>query len=231
MYKVKCELIEFVGDENKHPCHFNYKIGDCIYYDGVHFTGRVCPSLIPAMMPVVHGIFLLGYKFTETVAYGYRGLDVRDPEMEKYDGAGFRPVDLVAETRQAEGAADVHADDPSYRPRRGHHFLCGDRRTLAHFSCEPADLSDSDYAQPFYRREISILEKIEAEPGIAVDEILDRFTDFQKNRIGPRLTPVLFGVLLIALEDMGYINIRDGKAYATGKEPPSRPVIPPGDDE
>ena len=217
MFKVKCKLIEFVFDETEHPCHFNYKIGDEIYYDGVHFTGKICPNLFPTMMPVVQGVFLLGHKYTETIAYRYRGTDTRDPEMKKYDGVGFRPI--VAEKKEDE----KFTSNSSEGRARGQHFLCGDKRTLAHFSCEPVDLSDSEYAMPFYRREIALLEKIESEPGIIKSEILDRFTEFQINGISPRLTPVLTGVLLDALEDMGYIEITDGKVFATGKEPPSRP--------
>jgi len=210
MFKVKCKLISFEADEAKYPCHFNYKIGDEFYYDGVNFTGRVCPGLLASMMPIVLGIYLLGNKYAENVMYRYRGHDVRDPAMAKYDGAGFRPL------KKPEGS-------PS--KARGGHFLCGDSRTLAHFSCEPVDLSDSDYAQPFYRREIAILEKIEKEAGIKTGEILGKFTDFEREKISPPLTPVLLEVLLDALVDMNYIEIRDGRAYATGREPPSRPRV------
>ena len=52
MFKVRCELVAFEADEQKFPCHFNYKIGDEIYFDGVYFTGRICPGLFPSMMPV-----------------------------------------------------------------------------------------------------------------------------------------------------------------------------------
>lgn len=58
MFKVRCKLVSFEGDEAIFPCHFNYKIGDEFYYDGVHFTGRICPGLFASMMPVIHGIFL-----------------------------------------------------------------------------------------------------------------------------------------------------------------------------
>ena len=227
MYLVKCKLLEFVRDEKEHPCHFNYKIGDEIYYDGERFTGRICHGLLASMIPVVHETFLLGHKYSETVAFKYRGEDIRDPEMEEYDGAGFRTVIPPGEENEAKikpGKYDKNA--PSGRSR-GHHFFCSDQRTLAHFSCVPVDLSDCGYAQPFYRRAIAILEKIESEPGIDTSEIIKRFTDFQKNTISPRLTTLLMGVLLEALEDMEYITITDGKATATGKEPPSRPVLPP----
>ena len=40
------------------------------------------------------------------------------------------------------------------------------------------------------------------------------------------MTPTLVNVLLEALEDMGYIiTDKDGSITATGKEPPSRPIV------
>jgi uncharacterized repeat protein (TIGR04076 family) len=224
MFKVRCKLISFEGDETKFPCHFNYKIGDEFYYDGVYFTGKICPGLFASMMPVIHGVYLLGNKYSENIMYRYRGLDVRDPSMAKYDGAGFRPLKTPEESSPATMRKGV-SYDPKTGKAKGGHFLCADDRILAHFTCEAVDLSDSEYAMPFYRREISILEKIEAEPGIKTTEILDRFTEFERDEIGPPLTPVLLEVMLDALTDMNYIEIRDGKTYATGKEPPNRPKI------
>lgn len=222
MFKVKCTMIRFEKDEKKHPCHFNYKVGDEIYYDGVTFEGKICPGLFNSMMPVVHGVFLLGNKYTENIMYRYRGADTRDPAMAKYDGVGFRPLKDTGET-QAEKELEMFWNDPRTGRSKGAHFLCGDHRILAHFKVEPVDLSDSEYGQPFYRRSIAVLEKIEAEPGIGPNEILGRFSRFEREEIAPVLTPVLVSVILDALEDVGYIEIRDGKPYATGKEPPSRP--------
>jgi uncharacterized repeat protein (TIGR04076 family) len=213
MFKVQCTLISFKGDEQKYPCHFNYKIGDQFYYDGVNFTGRICPGLLASMMPVIHGVYLLGNKYSENIMYRYRGHDVRDPAMMKYDGAGFRPI---------VSAPDTDADVTKVKVG---HFLCGDDRTLAHFSCEPVDLSDSDYAQPFYRREIAILKKIKDEAGIQISEIIKRFNDFERKQISPPLTHALVRVLLEALVDMRYIEVRDGRAYATNRQPPSLPQI------
>ncbi|MCK4862725.1 MAG: TIGR04076 family protein [Dehalococcoidales bacterium] len=222
MFKVRCKLIEFVADVEEYPCHFHYKIGDEFHYDGVSFTGRICPGLFASMMPVIHGVFLLGNKYSENVMYLYRGHDALDPAMARYDGVGFRPLPLENDAGKPDEALRTKARTGK---ARGGHFLCGDHRTLAHFACEPVDLSDSDYAQPFYRREIAILEKVEKEAGIKIDEILDRFTDFERDKISPPLNSVLLEVLMDALTDMGYIDIRDGRAYATGKEPPSRPEI------
>ncbi len=222
MFKVRCRLIEFVADEKKYPCHFHYKIGDEFYYNGVSFTGRICPGLFASMMPVIHGVFLLGNKYSENVMYLYRGHDALDPAMAKYDGVGFRPLSPESDAGKSD---EVLLTRTRTGKAKGGHFLCGDHRTLAHFACELVDLSDSDYAQPFYRREIAILEKVEKEPGISIEEIPGRFTDFEREKISPPLTPVLIDVLLDALVDMNYIDIRDGRLYATGKEPPSRPKI------
>ena len=219
MFKVRCELVSFEADEETFPCHFNYKIGDEIYFDGVYFTGRICPGLFASMMPVVHGVFLLGHKYSENIMYRYRGHDTRDPSMHKYDGAGFRPV-KSPEKGPPGKMGEVMTFDPKTGKARGAHFLCGDERTLAHFSCEPVDLSDSDYAQPFYRRGVATLKKIKSEPGIHVTEILSRFSEFERNEISPVLTPALLSVILEALTDMKYIECRENGLYTTGKELP-----------
>ena len=224
MFKVRCKLVSFVGNEELFPCHFNYKIGDEFYYDGVYFTGRICPGLLASMMAVIHGVFLLGHKYSENVMFRYRGLDARDPSMAKYDGVGFRPLEKLPEG-VPEKLAQLSPLAAKNEKAKGGHFTCGDTRNLAEFSCEAVDLSDSEYAQPFYRREIAILEKIEAEPGIKIDEILSRFTEFEREKISPPLTPVFLEVIMDALTDMNYVEIRDGRAHATGREPPSRPKI------
>ena len=225
MFKVKCKVIAFCGDPKMFPCHFHYKLGDEFYYDGVNFTGRVCPGLLASMMAPIHGVFLLGYKYTENIMYHYRGVDAMDPAMAKYDGVGFRPWSAHPEDAPARIQNALKAMPRTDKQQAGSHFVCGDTRTLVEFSCEPCDLSDSDYAQPFYRRAISVLQKIETEPGIKTDQILNRFSDFEREQISPPLTPILIQVLLEALTDMKYIEIRDGRAYATGREPPSRPKI------
>lgn len=222
MYKVRCKLVKFDGDEKAYPCHFNYKVGEEFYYDGVHFTGRICPALLAPMMPVIYGVHLLGQKFCENIPYRYRGRDMRDAAMARYDGVGWRHVKTEAAQEKAEGVFPVAS---KIEKAKGTHFVCGDTRTLAHFSCDPVDLSDSEYCQPFYRRSIAILEKIEAEPGIKTADILKRFTEFEREDVSPPLTPVFLQVLLEALADMAYITINDGKARATGRQPLSRPKI------
>jgi uncharacterized repeat protein (TIGR04076 family) len=224
MFKVRCKVYRFVGNEKEFPCHFNYKIGDEFFYDGTYFTGRICPGLFTCMMPVIHGVHLMGNRYGENIMYKYRGLDAKDPSMAKYDGTGFRPVEKLPDDA-SELMKQTFSSIPHTEKVRAARFSCTDTRTLPQFACEAVDLSDSDYCQPFYRRSIAILEKIEAEPGIDQNEILNRFTEFEREKISPALTPVLVQVLLEALLDMGYIEIRNGKLHATGKEPPSRPKV------
>ena len=224
MYKVRCKLVKFEGDAQNFPCHFDYKIGDEIYYDGLQFTGKICPHIILAMMPVVYGVHTLGHNYSKNMPFRYRGMDMRDPEMAKYDGVGWRPRKQIAES-DLNKQTTVFPLASRTEKARGSHFLCPDSRTIAHFSVEPVDLSDSEFCAPYYRRAIALLEKIEAEPGLKTNEILGKFTEFEREEISPPLTPVLVEVLLEALADMDYIKITEGKAHATGRQPPSRPKI------
>jgi hypothetical protein len=144
--------------------------------------------------------------------------------MIKYDGFGFRPLKEVDEDRRREVDGLLWMDPKTGRLKGGH-FLCADHRTLAHFAVRAVDLSEGDYAQPFYRRCIAVLEKVESEPGMGIDDVLGRFSRFEREEIAPVLTPTFVRVLVEALEDVGYVDIRDGKVYGTGREPPSRPRI------
>jgi uncharacterized repeat protein (TIGR04076 family) len=224
MYKVRCKLVRFEGDDKTFPCHFNYEIGDEIYYDGVYFSGKICPHIILPMMPVVYGVHVLGQNYCKNMPFRYRGLDMRDPDMAKYDGIGWRPRKELPETALYTQTS-VFPMQSKTEKARGSHFICPDARTLAHFAVDPVDLSDSEFCAPFYRRAIAVLEKIEGEPGIETGRILGEFTEFEREEISPPLTPVFVEVLLEALVDMEYIKVEDGKAFASGRQPPSRPKI------
>ncbi len=224
MFKVLCKLIAFDGDIENFPCHFHYKIGDEITYDGVYFTGRICQGLFPTMFPVVHNVHLMGNRYPAGIAFKHRAFDVVNPEMAKYDGVGFSPRKTLPD-RLPPSMKTLH---PSIKKEgiRGMRFACLDTRTLAQFSCEAVDLSDADYCQPFYRRAISILDRIAAEPGINAVGIFEKFSTFEREEISPVLTVPFIRVMLNGLEDVGYIEIREnGSLRATGREPPSRPKI------
>lgn len=224
MFKVRCRMIAFDGDTENFPCHFHYKIGDEIWYDGVYFTGRICQGLFPTLFPIVHNVHLMGNRYPAGIAFKYRTFDEVNPEMAKYDGVGFSPRKSLPD-KVPPSMASLH---PSLAKEkiRGMRFACLDTRTLVQFSCQAADLSDADYCQPFYRRAISILDRVVAEPGITAEGLMERFTLFERDEISPVLTKPFMDVMLNGLEDVGYVQIQnDGSAVATGKEPPSRPKI------
>jgi len=78
---------------------------------------------------------------------------------------------------------------------------------------ETIDLASGGYTLPFYKREISILEKIIKNPGMTVEKILASYPDFEREEIHPPLNPVLVQLMLEELAEVGYVEIRDGKAY------------------
>ncbi len=49
-YTARAKMIDFMVNEEKFPCHFDYKIGDGFTYDGEKFEGRVCPGLIRSVV-------------------------------------------------------------------------------------------------------------------------------------------------------------------------------------
>ena len=59
-FKVKATVIDFLGDEEKYPCHFQHEIGDEFIYDGEKFIGRICPSMSPFVVPPMIGIHAAG---------------------------------------------------------------------------------------------------------------------------------------------------------------------------
>ncbi|OGO21654.1 MAG: hypothetical protein A2144_11775 [Chloroflexi bacterium RBG_16_50_9] len=203
-FKVRAKLVAFLGDEEKFPCHFGYKIGDEITYDGEKFEGRVCPNLLFTMLPKVEVMMHSGNKHFDRIIYRYHGgYSVRDPAMKEHDGIGFRmaenpqSVDGVIFPRLGEGWA----------------FVCEDARTSACFKIEPVDLATGGYFIGDYRRQMSILEKIRAEPGLTVDDILNKYSDFERNVVYPKLSPAFIEVMLDEMATVGYVELKDGRAY------------------
>ena len=201
-FKVRCRLIAFMGDEEKYPCHFGYQIGDEFTYDGEQFTGRICLSLLPNMVPVIKILHDLGNKGSKRSLIRYAGHSKRDPGMKKYDGLGYAPL------KQSPSMGSMSALQGGGFP-----LVCNDSKTSALFIAEPFGLASAGFDTPYYMREMSILEKIKKEPGIQTDMIIKRFTDWERDEIFPPLTPVLMDLMLDELAETGYIKIREGKAY------------------
>lgn len=212
MFKVKCTLVGFMNDVDKFPCHFDYEIGESFTYDGSTIEGRICPGVLLTMVPTVWQTFFMGNRAYERILFRYSGLDVKDPSMKQYDGIGFRPLKEAPEDSGGKSGIVASPEIPT-ELRRKNGFGCADCRTSAYFLVETVDLASGGYALPFYKKEVSILEKIKANPGMTVDEILASFPDFEREEVHPPLNPVLVKLMLDELAEVNYIELRDDKAY------------------
>jgi uncharacterized repeat protein (TIGR04076 family) len=211
-FKVKCKLIGFMNDVEKFPCHFDYEIGEEFTYDGETIEGRICPGVLLNMVPTIWQTFFSGKRAYERIIFKYAGLDVKDPSMKKYDGIGFRPLKEAPEGSGDKSGIISTVERPTGL-KGGGTFACADCRTSAYFSVEPIDIASGGYTLPFYKREMSILDRVKSKPGITVDEILKSFTDFERNEIHPPLYDVIVQLMLDELEEVGYVELRDGRAY------------------
>ncbi len=60
---------------------------------------------------------------------------------------------------------------------------------------------------------MAMLEKIKAEPGLTRDEIIGKFTDWERDEIYPPLNPMLVECLLDEMAQVNYLEKRDGRYY------------------
>lgn len=191
-FQVRSRLISFMGDPQNYPCTFGYKIGDEIVYDGERFHGRICPGLLREMMPVIYAINKVGKKFGENIISKYYPPRQNLSEGEKkFLRDSCHPTEIVTEKQD------------------GYTFVCSDTRTSALFLAEPFDLVKRGIT---YRRQMSMVEKVEAEPGIDVKKVLERFNKEERDEY-PAMHPLLVELMLDELEQVNYIEIRGGKAY------------------
>ena len=219
-FKVKGTLAGFMNDEEKFPCHFDYKIGEEFTYDGSAIEGRICPGVLLTMVPVVWQTFFSGRHANERVMFKYDGLSAKDPEMKKYDGIGFRPLTKAPEGSGEKGNIVVNTNRPQGMTGGGG-FGCADCRTSAYFMVEPIDIASGGYTLPFYRRQMAILDKVIAKPGMTAAEILATFTEWERENIHPTLYEVNVQLMLEELEQVGYVELRDGRAYPGSRPKPA----------
>lgn len=225
-FKVKAILKTFLGDTKRYPCHFLHKVGDEIIWDGEKLIGRVCPDVLPRLIPYFHALRCAGPRYKDPSYYlpfWYASLSVIDPHMKKFDGLGFKPVkEKIIEppyhvaTLIAPGAFEY--PPPKERViRKDITVICPDVRTSAVFKVEAFDLSDAGYDVPYFRREMVILHKVIQKSGIETDKILNEFSKEEIEDIYPPLSPVMVQALLEELELVGYVELIGGKVYATQK--------------
>ncbi|MEM2292653.1 MAG: hypothetical protein QXU81_10325 [Candidatus Bathyarchaeia archaeon] len=217
-FKVRAKLVSFLGDEEKYPCHFGYRIGDEIIFDGEKFIGRICPWILPALATKVLAVFRAGPRLKEPLpVFAYASISIKDPSRKIYDGIGFKPVLKSQEPFPGVPPEFFQWPPPRERIVKKPSVVCGDTRTLAYFELEAIDLADAGDSVTYFRRQMSILNKVLKKPGIELDKIIDEFTDFEKYEIYPPLSPVLIRELVEELELLHYVEVKDGKVHVTEK--------------
>jgi hypothetical protein len=226
MFKIRATVIDFLGDEEKYPCHFLYKIGDEIIWDGEQFIGRICPIIIPQLTTRMYEMHSAGPRWTEPgyhYPYWTAPVSIKDSSKKIYDGRGFKNI---LETRAEPKYHMANLKNPRawvWPPHtaldinRDPTFYCRDTRTAAQFKLEAIDLSEKGFDAPFFRREMSILKKVSTKPGITTDRIINEFTKEENEGIYPALNQLMMSVFFEELELMDYFQIKDGKATVTEK--------------
>jgi uncharacterized repeat protein (TIGR04076 family) len=226
MFKVKATVVDFLGDKEKYPCHHQYKMGDEFIFDGESFSGTICPSLAIPAVPKMMELHAAGPRYKDYLFYYpflYAPVSMEDPSLKKYDGLGFRNV-FQTYTEPKHHMANLASSGAFQWPppekrvaRRDVRIICPDYRTSVVVKLEAFDLSDKGRNIPYFRREMTILDKILKKPGIDADKILNEFSEEQIEGIYPALSHVMVEALLEELELMGYLEIQDGKVFANKK--------------
>ena len=226
MFQVKATVVGFLGDEEKYPCHFQHKVGDEFIYDGEKYVGRICPHiaglLIPRMMMLCAvGPRLISHKYF--YPFWYSPVSAKDPSLKKYDGIGFKNILKTVTESPYHLAGLTPAGAFTWPPQkersiaRDERIICGDTRTSMAMKIEAFDLSDKGDAVPYFRRQMSILNKVLLKKGIAVDKILNEFSRDEIEIPYPALSEIMVQVLSEELELMGYLEIKEGEGFITEK--------------
>jgi uncharacterized repeat protein (TIGR04076 family) len=231
MFKVKATVVGFGKDESKGPCHFRYKVGDEIVFDGETIVGRLCPNMMPQFGKAFRDLFASGgrHKEGENPASYYPFFhspqSVYDPAYKKYDGVGFRPTLERPEEGYKFIADETLFDTPpggkfiigKGKEKRDFTLVCGDNHTLVQFKLEAFDLADRGDALPYYRRSMTILNKILSKPGIATDKIINEFTKDERDNIYPSLGQRMAAVIVGELDLLNFVDVKNDRVTITEK--------------
>jgi uncharacterized repeat protein (TIGR04076 family) len=225
MFKVKVTVVDFMSDKEKYPCHHGYKLGDEFIFDGESFTGTICPSLLPLVMPKILELHAAGPRHRDLMFYYpflYSPVSALDPAMKKYDGIGYRNV-LETYSEPRYHMANLASAGFKWPPpaeqviKKDVTIICPDYRTSVKVKLEAFDLSDRGRNIPYFRRQMVILDRISKKPGIKADKILGEFTKKEIEAIYPALSRVMVKLLAEELELTGYLKIGQGAATVTAK--------------
>lgn len=226
MFKVKAIVVNFLGNKERYPCHHQYKLGDEFIFDGAGFQGTICPSLAISVVPRMMELHSAGPRYRDYLFYYpflYAPLSIDDPDLKNFDGLGYKNVLSNYHEPQYHMAKLTSSETFKWPPQKERFkqrevkLICPDYRTSVVVKIEAFDLSDKGRNIPFFRREMTILDKVLKKPGIKANRILKEFSREQIEEIYPALGQAMVDSLLDELAVMGYLEIRDGKVFARQK--------------
>jgi uncharacterized repeat protein (TIGR04076 family) len=231
MFKVKVTVIGFDKDEKKYPCHFRYRIGEEITFDGEAISGRICPNMLPELGRTIKDVFASGGRHKEGEAaasyypFWHSPLSIADPSFKKYDGVGFRPTLERPEENYKFIVDETLFDNPpggkyiigKGTERREFFLVCNDNHTNVRFKVEAFDLADTGDSLPYFRRAMSILDKVNKKPGIAIEKIIKEFSKEQTDNIYPTLGQKITAILVGELELLDYVIVKNNSVSITAK--------------
>ena len=231
MFKVRAIVTGYGKDESKGPCHMRLKIGDEVIFDGEKLVGRVCPNMLAPLSQAIQALFASGGRHKEGEAPGsyypfwHSPQSLADPAYKKYDGVGFRPTLERPEEGYKYVADETLFDNPpdgkyiigKGTEKKDIELQCGDSHTFVQFKVEAFDMADRGDSLPYYRRAMTILNKIAGKPDIAMKKIIDEFTDDERDNVYPSLGQNIIAVLVGELELLRYVDVKDDKVTVTDK--------------
>jgi uncharacterized repeat protein (TIGR04076 family) len=226
MFKVKATVVAALGDLGNYPCHFNYKIGDEIIYDGAEIHGRVCLGVLATLAAKMANFCAAGPRWVEPMHYvpfWYSTTSPLDPEMKKYDGIGFRPLSYNLDEPHM---SMTHLCPPgafTWPPQRERTilsdctFYCPDTRSSMVFKVEAFDLADNGDGVTYFRRQMVMMDRMSKHGPLSAAQILDLFSGWEKTDIYPIMTALMVDMLLEELLLLGYVEQQDGDFSVTPK--------------
>ena len=223
-FKVQATLVRFLGNTEKYPCHQNYKIGDTITFDGRTLEGNVCPEIFPALAQKIQTIHAAGPRYVDPGYYNlfwYAPCSTAAPETKKFDGNGFKPTleSINEPPHTLAELVDPHAFQwPPVNERiclTDVNVICPDARTSAVFKVEAVDLCEFGESAPYFRRSMTIINKLNKKPGMTAEELHGSFTEKQILEIYPPLTLQMTEFLREEMLCINYADEKDGKYFVT----------------
>ena len=224
MFKVRIKLVAFLGNQETYPCHMNHKVGDEVIFDGRSYTGDLCPDVWPRITQLVASLFHAGPRYADPMSHSvfwYAPVSVHDDNYRKYDGMGFRNVlKTIREPEYHMANLTIPGAFTWPPPANGTMLqevtvMCPDVRTSAVFSLEAFDLADAGYSTPYFRRQMSMLDKIVKKPGLTAADISGEFSPNLVMDIYPPLVPEMITPLLDEMELIHFVQREGGRYYCT----------------